>query len=447
MFEALEGLELPSLRRLSSQLQQLVETRLWLKVVIAMVLGIGGGLLIGPDLGLVPASVAGPVGQWAALPGSLFLGLIQMIVVPLVFASVIRGLTASESIDALKRTGLRAVAVFVATTAVATTVGIGLGLLVRPGQYMPTLPREPTSAEVPDAPALPGLADLPSTLVGILPTNPLASMVSGEMLKIILFATVLGIALLSLPRERSAPLYDLLGSMEDACLAVVRWAMRLAPIAVFGLMAQLTATVGLDTLAGMAVYVLTVLAGLGVMFVLYLLLVRSLGGVPVATFLGRSKELLLLAFSTSSSAAVMPRSIETAEDGFGVRSSIARFVVPLGTTINMTGTALYQGVATVFLAELYGVDLGVSSYVLVVVTAVAASIGSPATPGVGMVILAMVLSSVGIPASGVVLLLGVDRILDMSRTVINVMGDLTTCTILERLGPAPEPAAEPNASA
>jgi len=139
----------------------------------------------------------------------------------------------------------------------------------------------------------------------------------------------------------------------------------------------------------------------------------------------------------------MPRSIETAEDGFAVRESIARFVIPLGTTINMTGTALYQGVATVFLAQLYGIDLGLPSYVLVVTTAVAASIGSPATPGVGMVILAMVLSSVGIPASGVVLLLGVDRILDMSRTVINVMGDLATCILLERFGgaPAPSPAA------
>lgn len=436
VFEALERLQLDSLRRLSGQLQQLVETRLWLRVLLAMALGMGAGFAIGPDAGIVPTWVSSPIGQWAALPGALFLGLLQMIVVPLVFASVIRGLTASENIETLKRTGLRAVLIFVATTGVATATGIWLALVIRPGAYVPTVQIDrggaPSEMAEADVPALPGFAELPDRLAGILPTNPLASMVSSEMLEIILFATVLGIALLSLPRERSAPLYELLASVQDACLAVVKWAMRLAPIAVFGLMLQLTATVGLDTLGGMAVYVLTVLLGLGVLFVGYLALGRFGAGIPVGRFVSRARELLLLAFSTSSSAAVMPRSIEAAEDGFGVRDSISRFVIPLGTTINMTGTALYQGVATVFLAQIYGVELGVSAYALVVVTAVAASIGSPATPGVGMVILAMVLATVGIPPSGVVLLLGVDRILDMSRTVINVMGDVVTCCVLER---------------
>jgi Na+/H+-dicarboxylate symporter len=178
--------------------------------------------------------------------------------------------------------------------------------------------------------------------------------------------------------------------------------------------------------------VVTVLVGLSILLLLYLLVVAGLARRSAAQFLRSTRELLLLAFSTSSSAAVMPMSIRTAEEKLGVRSSVAQFVIPLGATINMNGTALYQGVATVFLAQVYGVEIGVSGMLLVVALAVGASIGSPATPGVGIVILATVLTTVGIPAEGIALIIGVDRILDMSRTAINVAGDLAASQLIDR---------------
>ena len=214
-------------------------------------------------------------------------------------------------------------------------------------------------------------------------------------------------------------------------MTVVRWAMRLAPIAVFGLMAQLTTTLGFRAMLGMASYVATVIAGLLVLLGVYMLILKLLAGQSPVRFLKDTRDVLLLAFSTSSSAAVMPLSIRTAEDKLGVRPSVSQFVIPLGATINMNGTALYQAVATIFLAQVYGIDLSMGSIALVVAMAVGASIGSPATPGVGIVILAMVLQTVGIPPSGIALIMGVDRILDMCRTAINVTGDLVTCRLME----------------
>ncbi|MEM9462595.1 MAG: dicarboxylate/amino acid:cation symporter [Myxococcota bacterium] len=436
MADPLELLHLEPLSRLANRLQDLVQGRLWLEVLLAMLAGIGVGLLLGPDTGLVAPSIAQPLTAWLALPGKLFLALIQMIVVPLVFASVVRGLTASENMEQLRRMGLRALALFLATTAVATAVGVSLALLLRPGHMIDAsaVTRELAGATAahptPTAVELPRLAEVPEVLTGLLPENPLASLAGGEMLQIILFAVLMGMALLSLSPAKSAPLYDLLGSLQDVSMTVVKWAMRLAPLAVFGLMARLTASVGLGTLGGMGAYVGVVLLGLLVLMIGYLLLMWLTDGLSPGRFLRHTRELLLLAFSTSSSAAVMPMTVRMVKS-FGIRETTAQFLVPLGATINMTGTALYQGVAAVFLAQVFGVDLAPSALLLVVVTTVAASVGSPATPGVGIVILASVAQSVGIPASGVVLLIGVDRLLDMSRTVVNVTGDLAACIVLE----------------
>jgi Na+/H+-dicarboxylate symporter len=197
-------------------------------------------------------------------------------------------------------------------------------------------------------------------------------------------------------------------------------------------MAQLSTQIGFGALLGMAVYVLTVMLGLALMLAVYLLLLWFFTGQGPLAFMRSASNLMLLAFSTSSSAAVMPLSIETAEQQFKVRSSISQFVIPLGATINMNGTALYQAVATVFIAQVYGVELSLGALALVVAMAVGASIGSPATPGVGIVILAMVLETVGIPAAGIALIMGVDRILDMSRTAINVTGDLVACLLMDK---------------
>ncbi len=455
MSDPLELLHLESLGRLGGRVQHLVHTKLWAKVLFAMALGVGLGFVLGPEVALLPPKITRWLVEWLAFPGSLFLGLIKMIVVPLVFASVIRGLTASDDVEQLKRVGGRAMAFFGVTTIVAVLIGIAAASIIRPGSFLDseTMRAELASQDAVtqvEAASLPSFTELPSALSGLLPTNPLASLVGGEMLQIILFAVLVGVALLSMPQERSAPLYDLMGSLQDVCMKVVGWAMKLAPIAVFGLMAQLTATVGLDTLGGMGVYVLTVLAGLTVLLGIYLALAATLGRVAVRKLLGETRELLLLAFSTSSSAAVMPLSINTVQK-LGVRESTARLLIPLGATVNMTGTAVYQGAATVFLAQVFGVELGPAALTLVVATSVAASIGSPATPGVGMVILATVLAGVGIPPEGVMLLMGVDRLLDMTRTSVNVMGDVVACLVLERfsgesqapakLEPSPAPAA------
>lgn len=440
-------LDLAPLRRLTGQLERLVRTRLWLQVLLGMGLGVGVGLALGPGVGWIERDLAQAITNWLALPGQLFLVLIQMIVVPLVFASVIRGLGASDDMAQLRALGLRATAFFVVTTGGAIVLGLGVGAALQPGRFIDAQQAWALSGGAAPLPAdaepaeLPTLTQLPQVITELFPTNPLESMVGSQMLQVILFAVVLGVALVSLPPPKSAPLFELLGSLQEVCMAVVRGAMRLAPIAVFGLMAKLTARVGLDVLAGLAGYVGTVLLGLLLLSLVYLLLVALLGRRSPLRFLRGSREVLLLAFSTSSSAAVMPLSISTAEDALEVRPAIARFLIPLGATINMNGTALYQGVATMFLAQVYDVPLTTAGLALVVVTATAASIGSPATPGVGIVILATVLSGVGIPPAGIALIIGVDRILDMARTAANVAGDLTATVVMNRWIPeaAPRP--------
>ncbi|KXS50888.1 MAG: proton/sodium-glutamate symport protein [Marinobacter sp. T13-3] len=420
------------LRHLSVYLSGLVQGRLWLKVLVGMFLGLVVGTLLGPSVGLVEPATGTLIGNWLAFPGQLFLATIQMIVIPLVIASVVRGLAASEDLEQLRKLGLRVTSFFVITTAIAAAIGLWVGGLMNPGSMMKGLVTPPPAGDTETAAAtMPNVNELPQTLIGLLPGNPLDAMVEGQMLQVVIFSIIVGVALVSMAPEKSRPMLDLLDSLQQICMTVVRWAMRLAPIAVFGLMAQLTTTIGFMAMLGMASYVATVLVGLLVLLGFYLVILKVLAGQPPLQFLKDSRDVLLLAFSTSSSAAVMPLSIRTAEDKLGVRPSVSQFVIPLGATINMNGTALYQAVATIFLAQVYGIDLGLGSMALVVAMAVGASIGSPATPGVGIVILAMVLQTVGVPPSGIALIMGVDRILDMCRTAINVTGDLVTCRLME----------------
>lgn len=258
-------------------------------------------------------------------------------------------------------------------------------------------------------------------------------MVNGEMLQVVIIATIIGVALVSLEKSQSTPMVSFLNSVQAVCMTVVKWSMSLAPIAVFGLLTKFTIKLGIDALMGMAIYVGTVLASLLLLMCLNLLIVSLVARYNPFKFLKAIRDVLLLAFSTSSSAAVMPLTLKTAEEKLGVRPSISQFVIPLGATVNMNGTALYQGVATVFLADVFNIDLGLFQLFIVLILAVGASIGTPSIPGVGIVVLAMILESVGIPASGIVLIIGVDRILDMSRTAVNVAGDLVTCKVMDRL--------------
>ena len=425
------------LNYLNRHLTRLVKGRLWLKVIIGMFLGITVGMLIGPTTGWLPAETATTIGNWLALPGQLFLTLIQMIVMPLIFASVVLGLTSSESFEQLRKMGIGVVVYFVITTTIAIIIGIGIASVIKPGSFvdstnLKTLVASKSSTTMPTQVTAPTLSELPQKIMTILPSNPLTSMVEGQMLQVVIFAIVFGVALVMMSKTQSKPLLELMSSLQEVCMTVVGWAMRLAPIAVFGLMAQLTTKIGLNSILGMGVYVGTVVLGLLMLTALYLLLVYTFAREAPKHFLGNTRDVLLLAFSTSSSAAVMPLSIKTAEEKLGIHASVSKFVIPLGATINMNGTALYQGVATMFLAQVFGVDLGVSALLLVVVTAVGASIGSPGTPGVGIVILAMILETAGIPTAGIVLILGVDRILDMCRTAVNVCGDLVAAKLMNR---------------
>lgn len=426
-----------SLLLLGNNLHRWVEGRLWLKVLIAMFLGVTFGILIGPGVGLVDPHMAAVISGWVALPGRLFLLGIQFVIVPLVVASVIRGIAAGEETENLGRLGLWSLVYFLASTVIAVAIGIATALLIEPGAYIDReVIRTIDPAALPTADALetglPGFAELPNLVLGLFPKDPLATFVSGNMLQTVISAVIIALALVVMPREQKKPLLELLASIQSVCMVIVGWVLRFVPIAVFGLLANISARVGISTLIATGVYVATVLIGLLLLMLLYLTVIFLASRIAPLAFLRSAREVLLLALSTSSSAAVMPLTLAATEDKFAVRSGVSRFVIPLGTTVNMAGTALYQGVATLFLAQVFQVDISLSGMVLIVTMATGAAIGSPGTPGVGIVILATILESVGLPATGIVLILGVDRILDMCRTSVNVAGDMAGAIILNK---------------
>ena len=423
-----------SLKSMTRNIQGLIEGKLWIKVLIGLVLGILLGVLLGPDFELVDPERTLVITGWLALPGQIFLRLVKMIIIPLVFSSIIVGLVSSGDPAFLKKIGPRLILYFTATTATAILIGFASAFLIQPGSYIEISQVstaqnfEESTVPVPESESF----IAPQRIVNILPENPLQTMLAGEMLGVVIFTIIVGIALLAVENQYAEPLIRMLEAIQQICLTIVRWAMELAPLAVFGLMTQITSQIGLEALTGLGLYVITVLGGLLVLILVYNLIIWGFSYLQPGTFMRAIREVQLLAFSTSSSAAIMPLSIKTAEDKLSVRPTIAQFLIPVGATINMDGTALYQAVATIFLAQVFGVELSLASLALVVVITVGSSIGAPATPGVGVVILATILETVGIPGSGIALILGVDRILDMSRTVANVTGDLTACAFFEK---------------
>ena len=425
-----------SLPFLRVRLVPLIRQRLWLQVLIAMVAGVAFGILIGPTTGLVPEDTANVIGAWVALPGKLFLLGIQFVVVPLVVASVIRGIAAGDDADNLGKLGVRTTLFFLVSTVSAGTIGLAVAALIRPGML---IDREAISAalasgagEVAAPAGPPRMEEIPELITGLFPTDPLTTFTSGNMLQIVIAAMIIGVAVVMTASDQRRPLLELLASVQAACMVIVGFVLRFAPLAVFGLLAQISARIGISALIGTGMYVLTVIVGLVLLFGAYLVTMRVLSGMPARTFLSATRDVLLLAFSTSSSAAVMPATLTATEQKLGVPETVARFVIPLGTTINMAGTALYQAVAALFLGQVFGVDIGLAGMALIVVMATGAAIGSPGTPGVGIVILASILASVGIPAAGIAILLGVDRLLDMCRTVVNVTGDMVASVVMAK---------------
>lgn len=425
------------LAELTGKLQTLIKTKLWLQITLAMVLGITVGLALSPTgFGLLAPPTAELVAGWFALPGQIFLALIQMVVLPLVVSSIVLGVASSGDPVYLRKIGGRIGLFFLLSTGTAVAIGIVLALAVAPGEYLDrALVQQAvgvvTSSGAQEPPSL-GLGGLPDRLVALIPSDPIRAALDRSMLQIVLFAILMGVALVSIAPARARPLLDLSGSLQEVSMEVVSWAMLLAPLAVFGLLARLTIQIGFDALVGMSVYVATVLLGLFLLLALYLVVVWIASRRSPVTFLAAARDVQLLAFSTSSSAAVMPLSIQTAQDRLGVRPEVAQFVIPIGATVNMGGTALYQVVAAVFLTQVFGLDLSLGTLILLAVTTIGASIGSPSSPGAGIVILATILQGIGIPPGGIALIMGVDRILDMARTTVNVTGDLVGCVIMNR---------------
>lgn len=412
----------------------LIRSRLWLQILIAMVLGIGLGLLLSPRGGaMIPEATALATADWLKLPGSIFLNLIQMVVVTLITSSIILGICSSGSGAELRRLGLRIFPYFVTTTMIAVAIGIVIALVIAPGIHVDSELLTSFSREggVPAVEAAEP-SSLPDQIARLIPTNVGQAYVNLDMLQIVIYAIFVGIAIVALPKRTTGGLVGLLEGVQDVSLKIVSWAMMLAPYAVFGLLADISIRVGLDAVVGMSVYVGTVLLGLVILFGVYLLIVTFVARRNPIQFFVAIREVVLLAFSTSSSAAVMPLSMKVAQEKLDVSASTARFIVPLGATINMDGTAIYQVIAALFLCQVFGIDLSMGEIIVLSLTTVGASIGSPSTPGVGIVILATIVYGLGVPASGIALILGVDRILDMARTSVNVTGDLTASVVVDR---------------
>ncbi len=358
--------------------------------------------------------------------GAIFISTLKMLVVPLVTFSLICGVCGLGDINKLGRVGLKSFLLFLLTTALAISLAMTVATLIGPGQDFELTENASSSFTAPEAPPL------SQVIINLVPTNPIAAYADGNMLQIIFFTIIFGVCILMIG-ERGKPLIDLSERLNEVMMQVVNIVMHIAPYGVFALMAKTFAQQGLDLIVPMMSY----FGAVALVLVLHLtgtlmLLLKLLGRVNVFTFMKKMRAAQIFAFSTSSSNATIPITLSSVEKRIGVDNSTASFVVPFGATINMDGTAIMQGVATVFIANVYGIELGLMGYLTVVVMAVLASIGTAGVPGVGLIMLAMVLNQVGLPVEGIALIMGVDRLLDMMRTAVNVTGDATITTIVAR---------------
>lgn len=371
--------------------------------------------------------------------GRLFLALIKMVVVPLVFFSLTVGVASLGDFRRLGRMGGRTLGLFMVTTMLAISIGVGLATLVNPGSYVSQDDKDKLLANFENAAtnAVNNAAGAPSfvdQIVAIVPTNPVSSLAQGNMLQIIFFALMFGIALTLLSEERSKRVVQLLDDANEAMVMLVHIAMALAPYGVAALLFKVVGSTGLSVLYALFVYALVVIFGLLLHLTLvYGTIVRVGGRLPFLGFLRGMRPALFLAFGTSSSSATLPVTKECVEDNLNVSNEVSSFVLPLGATVNMDGSALYQGVAAMFIAQLYNIDLSFVDQITIVTSATLASVGAAGVPGAAMVTLAMVLTAVGVPTEGLALILGVDRLLDMFRTTTNVVGDSAATALIARL--------------
>ena len=415
----------------------ITDKTLWWKVLLGMALGIFLGYLLSPTGGKVIDETSATVaGEWIALPGIIFLSLLKMVVIPLVITSIILGVTASGSLSFLKSIGTKAVLYFVITSFISIAIGVGVVKMIKPADYINSGFVEETM-EATDAPfEIFDSLTVPQRIENMMPVNFTEASLEKNMLQIVIFSILLGIIMLNLPKTTTQSFMQLCEFGQAASMKVIEWAMKLAPYAVFGLIANVTIQMGVETIAGVGAYMISVLLGLGLMLCVYLIIVSVVAKQNIFTFLKGIRNAQIFAFSTSSSAATMPFTLKAAEENLKLDSKVSRFIIPLGATINMDGTALYQAAAAVFLCALFNVELSNTELLLLMVTTVGASIGTPATPGVGIIVLATILSGIGVPPEGIAIILGVDRLLDMCRTTLNVTGDLVATAVMARLSKA-----------
>jgi len=351
-----------------------------------------------------------------------------MVIVPLVFVSVTGAVLGLGSAERFKDLGIKALLYYFLTTALAVFTGLLLVLIIKPGR----------GVSLPELESPPSVEVRPFSfwefVLNLVPENPFKAFAEASVLQVIVFSVLLGLALLGIDAFRREILKNAFEGLNEAFIRLTRWIVKLTPLGVFALVSYMTAKAGLELLLALWEYALTVVLGLFIHAFVNLPLIAFLLGRynPYKYFL-QVREALLLAFSTASSAATLPVSMEAAQHKGGVRKEVAGFVLPLGATINMDGTALYESVAAVFIANVYGVELSLPELLTIFLTATLASVGAAAIPGAGLVMLTLVLSSVGLPLEGVALVVAVDRLLDMLRTAVNVWGDLNGAKILNRL--------------
>ncbi|OXY82082.1 dicarboxylate/amino acid:cation symporter [Oceanimonas doudoroffii] len=392
------------------------------RVLVGMALGVLAGFVIRTlfaDAALVQEYL---VNGLFMVGGKIFIASLNMLVVPLIFVSLVCGTSSLKDISTLGRLGGKTLAFYLFTTAVAISLALLMGELFKPGEGADLATSSTFAAR-----EAPSLAEV---IINMFPTNPINAMAQGNTLQIIVFAVLFGIAI-SLAGKSGERVAALFVDLNEVIMKLVALLMNLAPYGVFCLMAQLFTSLGLDAILNLIEYFL-VLAGTLLLHALvtYSTLFRVFTGLSPITFLKKMEDAVMFAFSTASSNATIPVTLETTTRRMGVENRVASFTVPLGATINMDGTAIMQGVATAFIAQAFNIDLTFGDYLMVIMTATLASIGTAGVPGVGMVMLAMVLNQVGLPVEGIALIIGVDRLLDMIRTAVNITGDaVVTCIV------------------
>lgn len=356
--------------------------------------------------------------------GDGFIKLMKMLVVPLVFCSLVCGASAIGDTKTLGKVGGKTIAFYLATTAIAVTVAISVAALIKPGIGLNMKLIEAENVTVAEK------TSAVDTLLDIIPDNPFSSLANGNMLQVIVFALIVGI-LLAKMGERAELVANFFSQFNDLMMEMTNLVMSFAPIGVFFMLTRTFANLGFDAFIPLLKYMGSVVLGLGVQcFVVYMILLFVFTRLNPFKFIKKFFPVMAFAFSTSTSNATIPLNIETLEEKIGVSRKVSSFTIPLGATINMDGTSIMQGVAVVFAAQAYGINLGISGYLTVIATATLASIGTAGIPSVGLVTLTMVFSAVGLPVEAITLIMGIDRILDMLRTAVNVTGDAVCTTVV-----------------